>query len=307
MAERGKTKNEGISATRPAPSRAANAARLKKKRGPFTGIAEGLMPYYPDLKKKMYSAGMIESPMEFLEKMVSGAIFSSLAATLVFAVLLNMLYINVLFALIAFPFIMVGAFYYLMFYPDARISKRQRDIDSEIVFAGRHLLIALRAGMPLFDSMVGVSANYGTVSEEFRRIVEKINLGVPMGQALRESAASCPSNSFARILMQISNAISSGADIAGSLDAVLSQIAKEQAIGLKAYGQKLNPLIMFYMIFGIIFPSLGVAFAIILFSLVSGGAIGLNQVTLIYIAIVIALVQFIFLSIIESSRPRFMM
>lgn len=286
-------------------SQFSRPVRIKKTKTAF--ISDFLLPYFPDLKKKLYLASMKETPAEFLNKAVNSAILVSIALTIVLAVLLNARHINILIALILFPVILLAMFFYIMLYPEAKIIKRQRDIDTELVFAGRHILIALRAGMPLFDTLVGVSNGYGVVSEEFRKIVEKINLGVPMGQAIRESSINSPSNSFARISMQLANAISSGADIASSLEVVLNQISKEQAISLKAYGQKLNPLIMFYMIFGIIFPSLGVAFAIILFSLVSSGAIGLNPTSLIYAFVVTSLIQFLFLSVVENARPRYLL
>ena len=265
------------------------------------------MPYFPDLRKKLYLANMRDTPSEFLEKITTAALFTALAVTLLAAVVFNILYMNYLLALAVLPFALAGTFFYMLLYPEAKIIQRQRDLEAELVFAGRHILIALKAGMPLFDSLVGVSSDYGIVSEEFKRIVEKINLGVPMGQAIREAGANTTSNSFSRICMQIANALSSGADVASSLEAILNQIAKEQAISLKAYGQKLNPMIMFYMVFGIIFPSLGIAFAIILFSLVSGGAIGLNPTSLIYALAVIVIVQFIFLTVVESSRPRYLL
>ncbi|MFA5077660.1 MAG: type II secretion system F family protein [Candidatus Micrarchaeia archaeon] len=281
------------------------AKARKPKMSP--SFADALAPYFPDLKKKLYRASMPETPSQFLERAILSSFFVAVALSLVLAVFLNILYISPLFAIAALIFLVPASFFYLMLYPEARIIRRQQDIDAELVFAGRHILIALRAGMPLFDALVGVSSGYGAVSEEFKRIVEKINLGIPMGQALREAGENTTSGAFARIVMQIANAISSGADVSSSLEIALNQIAKEQAIALKAYGQKLNPTIMFYMIIGIIFPSLGVAFAIILFSLVSSGAIGLNPTSLIYVLVFISLVQYLFLSLVESSRPRYVL
>jgi flagellar protein FlaJ len=197
------------------------------------------------------------------------------------------------------------AFQYFMLYPDVKITKRKKDIDYELVFAGRHLLIALKSGMPLFDSLVGVSKGYGAVSEEFNRIVEKVTLGVSMTQAIREVIQNCPSNDYNRIMLQIANSISSGSDVADSLEVVLNQVFREQVIALKAYGQKLNPLVMFYMIFGIIFPSLGLAFAVILFSLLGAGRFGITASLLLLVFVSIAIIQFLFLAMVESSRPKY--
>ena len=193
----------------------------------------------------------------------------------------------------------------MMLYPDAYLKKRQRELDRDIVFAGRHLVIALRSGMPLFDSIVGVSSGHGEVSKEFNSIVERVTIGTPLSQAIREVAQNNPSKSFVRLTMQINNALSSGADVASSMDAVLDQISKEQMIDLKEYGQKLTPMVMFFMIFGIIMPSLGVAFAIILFSLISGGKVGITSSVLVLVFALIAVVQFLFLAMVENSRPNY--
>ena len=86
---------------------------------------------------------------------------------------------------------------------------------------------------------------------------------------------------------------------------MLDQISKEQAIALKSYGQKLNPLVMFFMIFGVIMPSLGVAFAIILLSFIGGGQVSITPPMLAAVLALLAIVQFLFLGAVESSRPRF--
>lgn len=281
--------------------------RPTRKKTFLSPFAELINSYFPELKKKLSLADISTAPLEFLEKVLFSAICLSAGFSLVVAIIFHALHINIYFTLLAFPFILVGMFFYLMAYPDMKIIKRQKEIECELVFAGRHILIALRAGMPFFDSLVGVSSGYGAISQEFKKIVEKINMGVPMAHAVRESGAQSTSSAFARIMMQLSNALTSGADVASSLEVVLDQIANEQVIALKAYGQKLNPLVMFFMMFGIIFPSLGVAFAIILFSFISSGAIGMTSMLLVYVVACILIIQFIFLSIIETSKPNYIL
>jgi len=173
------------------------------------------------------------------------------------------------------------------------------------VFAGRHMLIELKSGVPLYDAMLGISRDYGPVSEEFNKVVEKVTLGVPLGAALHDVAESNPSAYFNRLALQLANSLASGADVATTLEASLDQISKEQIIELKAYGQKLNPLVMFFMIFGIIMPSLGVAFMIMLVSFLGGSSISFGPQALFGVLACICLIQFIFLSMVESSRPRF--
>ncbi|MGC9005921.1 MAG: hypothetical protein ACP5JC_04890, partial [Candidatus Micrarchaeia archaeon] len=57
-------------------------------------------------------------------------------------------------------------------------------------------------------------------------------------------------------------------------------------------------------IFGIIFPSLGIAFAIILFSFIGGG-LQIPAAYLLLVVFAIGLLQFLFLAMAESSRPKY--
>jgi len=279
-----------------------------KKRGIVTSLAELFSPGFPELKKKLALATISQTPIEFIEKAIINAAYLSVAL-LVLTGLFFILQSPPISLLWLIPLELVyffALFYYLMFYPDLVLTRRQRELDYEVVFAGRQIVIALKSGMPLFDTIVGASTGYGEVSKEFSKIADKVVLGIPITQAIREEAQSNPSKYFVRILMQIANSLSSGADVGDSLEVVLEQISKEQMISLKAYSQKLTPIVMFFMVFGIIVPSLGVVLATAVFSAISGGASsGLTSSALVPVFFVIALIQFLFLGLIESSRPKY--
>lgn len=293
---------------KPAQSPALRPAQKRAHRKTaFSHLAEMFAPYTPDLRKKLVLADMRDSQVEFLEKVVGSAIYVSLILLVLTAIFLDQMKLPLWYLIIPIIVYPVVLFRYFLLIPEVAILRRQKSIDYEIVFAGRHLVIALRSGMPLFDAMRGVTVGYGAVSMEFNKIVERVTLGTPMSQAIREVAQNNPSKNFVRIIMQITNSLSSGANVADSLDAVLDQISKEQAIELKEYGQKLTPMVMFYMIFGIILPSLGISFMIILFSLISSGKFGLNSSILFFAFLFIAIVQFLFLAMVESSRPKYVL
>jgi flagellar protein FlaJ len=291
----------------------AEAKAQQKKRGPFTSIAEVLASRFPDLKKKLKIADMDASPIDFLEKVVSSTVFVA-AGLIVVSYLFLMepmaasLRGNIpMFLLMALgPVIVIPPliFSYLMLYPEAAIIRRQREMDYEIVFAGRHIVIAIKSGMPLFDTFVGASSGYGAVSREFAKIVDQVVLGVPVTQAIRDIVQYNPSKYFTRILMQIANALGSGADVGDSLESVLEQISKEQLISLKEYSQKLTPIVMFYMVFGIIVPTLGVVLMTVIFSAMGGRSFPPWILAIVFL--VITLIQVLFLGFIESSRPKYL-
>ncbi|MFH2100826.1 MAG: type II secretion system F family protein [Candidatus Micrarchaeota archaeon] len=282
------------------------ADTTSRKRGFFLSIAETIAPRFPDLRKKLRMADSKEQPITFLLKAVTSTVFISLSLLLVSALFMFTNGISLLWiVLLAFVF-PLAVFGYFMLYPEAAIIKRRKELNYEIVFACRHIVIALQSGMPLFDTFVGASSGYGAVSKEFVKIVDKVIVGVPTTQAIREVAHENPSPYFVRILMQIANSLASGADVGEALESVLSQISKEQMIQLKEYSQKLTPIVMFYMVFGIIVPSLGVVLATVVFSAISGGELGLTSVILVPTFFLIAIVQFLFLGVMESSRPKYL-
>ncbi len=291
------------------------AKAQQKKRGPLTPIAELLAARFPDLRKRLRMGDLEDNPVEFLEKVVYSTILISLGLLVVtYIFLFDSLVLNLklkfgifllelLGPIVVIPLVIFG---YLMLYPEAAILRRQKEMDYEIVFAGRHIVIALQSGMPLFDTFAGASSGYGAVSREFNKIVDQVVLGVPLTQAIREVVQYNPSKYFTRMLMQIANAVSSGADVGSSLESVLDQISKEQMISLKEYSQKLTPLVMFYMVFGIIVPSLGVVLGTVIFSAISGGKFGFSSGILVIVFFLIAIIQFLFLGFIESSRPKYL-
>jgi flagellar protein FlaJ len=281
-------------------------AGKKEKHGFFYSLAEVLLPRFPQLKKKLKYAGIERTPVEFLEAVVRSTIFLSFALIVLSTLFFHYMNISLLVEIPVALLVILIVFNYLMLYPDARIVRRKKELDYEIVFAGRHIVIALKSGMPLFDTFVGASSGYGEVSVEFKKIVDKIILGIPTTQAIREVAQDNPSKYFVRMTMQIANSVASGADVGDSLEAVLDQISKEQTIKLKEYSQKLTPFVMFYMLFGIIVPSIGVVFATALLSVIRPGTFGVTSAILIPVFFLIAILQFLFLGLIENSRPRYL-
>ncbi|VVB57608.1 Type II secretion system (T2SS), protein F [uncultured archaeon] len=287
------------------PLRNAPAPRNAPLRNLYSGMAASM----PLLKKELDMAEIGMVPAQFVES----CFVRTLPLTLALEVLLVLAMTQLTLEPVAFfgaaalglPVFFFLTLQYFLMQPRMLSRRRGRKIDQELVFAGRHLLIELRSGVMLFDAMLGVTRDYGEVSREFNKIVEKVTLGVPMAAALHDVAEHCPSNYGRRVILQMANSLSSGSDVADSLESVLEQVSQEQIIQLKAYGQKLNPLVMFYMIFGVILPSLGVAFLIILLSFVGTGLSHYGPGLMVAVFCMVAIIQFMFLSVVENSRPSF--
>ena len=265
-----------------------------------TALFQKIASKYPYLKDKLKHAGIPYKPDEFVKRTFLSSFYATTG--IVIFVLLILLKFSVLrgFLLIFPPIIFLLLFFYLIKIPDAKLSKIDKDISKEVVFAGRYLIIEIESGVPLYNAMINVSKNYKIIGKYFSEITNKVDLGTSMEDALNEAVEFIPSQSFRRILWQIINSLRTGSDIAKSLSSVIQQIAKEQAIEVSEYGRKLNPMAMFYMIIAVILPSLGITMLIILSSFIE---FELSLTILIVIAFLLAFVQFMFLSIIKFTRP----
>ncbi|MEM4366650.1 MAG: type II secretion system F family protein [Candidatus Anstonellales archaeon] len=267
-------------------------------------VGEMLMPYFPGVKEKMRLAGIDKSPYVFVGEIGRNIVIYTLFFWLV-SIVLFFPYIDLVWLLLFLPIFLILFFLYFKVYPDFAIIVRSKKIDEQLVFACRHIIISLRSGMSLFDALVGVTEGYGEVSNLFKGIVDSMMTGTPTSQAFRQAIAHCPSQAAKRVLLQVANSVASGANLADSLEAVVEQLAREQIIELKSYGQKLNPLILFYLIFGIVFPPLLIAFSIIIMSVMSNGSTGFSSAMLWPFLILIVLIQLLFVAVANGMRPRY--
>ncbi len=80
----------------------------------------------------------------------------------------------------------------------------------------------------------------------------------------------------------------------------IKSLNEEQIIQIQNYGNKLNPLIVFYMLIAIIIPALSIVFLTIISSIIG---LPKNTVTLIFMVmfVFVMLIQIMFLGIIRSK------
>lgn len=258
---------------------------------------------FPDLPHQLKKANMNLSDEVFVKRtLISAGYTTAFIIFIAFLFLLNVLETLQLIVVLVLmvPFVFVVLFFYFFQLPVIKIAGAGKEIEKEIVFAGRFLAVELESGVTLYDAMKNVSKNYQFIGRYFNDIIEKINLGTPIEDAITEAIDLSPSDSFTKMLWQISNSLRTGSDIAEPLKTVIDTLIKEQQIAVEEYGRKLNPLAMFYMMIAIILPSLGVTMFTILAIFIG---LELNLLILLVIAGMIGFIQFMFIAMINSIRP----
>lgn len=242
---------------------------------------------------------------EYLAVCLKSAITTFIFAYIISSFLLFLGRVQFFYLLSLFlAFLFVGFIYLSQVnYPKLYNSRKQKEIERNLIPALQDMLVQLNSGIPLFNIIVNISSSgYSLLSEEFAKAARKINTGVPQIEVLEEMGERNSSVFFRRTIWQISNGMRSGSDISIVVKESVHALNDEQMIQIQNYGNKLNPLIMFYMLVSIILPALSITFVTIISSL-----IGLSEATSMALFAVlfvgVILVQISFVGVIRSLRP----
>ena len=275
----------------------------------FRLYVEGIGAKQKGLETALRDQGIKESLYSFVKRMI----ISSALVAAVIGITLGLLFYHLgmnmvestLFAVVLAFAVFRSALTSFLRFPTAKKSRSGKLIERDILFASRDMIISLRSGMPLFNAITSVSKGYGEASQEFERVVNRVQLGMPLEEAIDATVAESKSPSFRRIMLQASTSIKAGADVVEGLQSIIDQLSQERVIELRRYGQRLNALAMFYMLFGIILPSMGIAVVTILTTFIA--LFTVTESILIMVLIMLLFMQVIFLKLITASRPIFTM
>lgn len=264
-------------------------------------LAHSIAARMPALRDRLRGAGIEKKPPEFVGESLKNSFIMALMMGILslFIILKNEKPISL--AVLVF-LLFFGAFFSLMLKrPEVAMHKREREIDKDILFAGRFLLVKLNSGKPLINALFEASESYGVAGEYFKEIVKDIKLGTSLEDALENAYRTTPSKKFKKILFQINNALKIGVDVGQPLESTLEEISYEQFIEIQRYGKKLNSITMFYLLVAIVAPSLGITLFSIVASLMS---LKITLSVFIVILFFLSLVQLMFIAIIRSMRPN---
>ena len=191
-------------------------------------------------------------------------------------------------------------FFYLLRFPKLVAVRRMKKLESDMLNALEHILIEIKSGVPLFNSLVSVTEGYGEISDEFRTMIMEINAGLSMIKAFEKASLRNPSLHFRRAIWQLTNSMKTGSDIAVALETIVKSLTDDQMIAIKRYGQELGPYTLMYMLVAVIMPTLGTTFLIILTSF---SGLEIPFVIFPMIIVVLAVFQYFYMGVIKTKRP----
>ena len=264
------------------------------------GFVNRVVSFFPALKSELRIAHLAYTPIQYVYKNLKETALYAFISTILFFFVLQKAKLPFLLLAPIFIILFILIFEYSLLRIKAKIRQREREINKEVTFVGRYLLVKLYSGRPLLNALIETASSRGIASKYIKEVVDDIDTGNTIEDALGNAMIYSPSDKLRRILFHINNALQLGIDVTKPLESVLEEITREEELEIKKYGKKLNTLIIFYMLAAVILPSLGVAMFIVISSFIN---FPLSLWGLSVFVFFMVVLQFIFITLFKSIRP----
>jgi flagellar protein FlaJ len=269
----------------------------------FYGIlkkpAQRLVGSLRGLGEDLYRANMKIEPEKYVALMIGvSAIVSIFAVAFMFLMRMSVI-ICIMGGLISFVFVFMMA----KSQPGRKAKARSVDVNRLLPYALRHMGTQLTSGIGLPESMVSVSrAGYGALSEEFGRMINDMNAGMSMEEALSAMDMRVNSEAMRRGIRQIQRTLRTGGDLSRTLNVLADESAFEMRMKLKDYVQALNMMTMMYMFISSVIPAM---LMVVIMISSSGGKGGFSTTTagVLYLFI-LPFLLFYFIFMIKRFEPK---
>lgn len=279
------------------------------KRGEiFKNLANSIAYRNQELKNNLAEAGIDITPATYI-----GAGLYSLVNLLILLIIITVfiVYIGIEKAVLSQKFIVLLVlmdlivpfmyYFYYLNYPKLRAIQRMKDMETYLPIFLREILVKVRAGEPLFNSILETAqSTKGELRSVLSKIVQRAESGEELSKAFENEAKNVPSNLVRRVLESISNAVKSGGDLSSTIETLNDYTLNHQQSRFQAYSRSLLPFSLAYMLICVVLPSLGNTILILLSSFA-----GVNiSVILIVFPILVLVFEFIFISMIKQNKPE---
>ena len=186
-------------------------------------------------------------------------------------------------------------------YPRILAKKKAEQIEKNLLFALKDMLLEVSAGVSLYHTLVNISkANYGLVSKEFEKVAKQVNTGRPMAKALEALATSSESEYLKKTIWQLINTLHAGASLKGALKTIIRHLSIEQKTKIRDYAKELNMWSLIYMLFAVAVPTMGTTMMVILSSF---AGFGITKGMFIAFIMLTFVIQYILIGLIKTRRP----
>ena len=269
----------------------------------YTNFIRGLVKKNPNIKSKLKKAGSKQTPHQYMHQTVSMTIMS----LLLFGAIVFMIFKNQIPLLIVgeLGVIVLGTPLFFKFwvgYVDVLIRKYGRELDGDLLFISEYFLVTLESGLPLGNAIKRISYLDRPGGKFFKRVYTDFKTGKDLERAIDEAAQYSASEDLKILLKRLQDSLNIGVDLKQVLTNFVEEASNKKILEIQAYSKKLNPIVMLYLLLGIVVPSLGVTFLIVGISLAAPGSAELLKYILIFIFMTMFTFQYFAYSTFKFSR-----
>ena len=164
--------------------------KSKKLTRRFRGLGKLFHVLSPGLQTNLIHANLEEvNPDEYRIASLFSALFYGIISFVLITALLFFMYNDLRISIILGMLIGIGfsfmVFYILLIYPKIIAGKQSEQIDKDLVYALKDLLLSISSGLSMFTSLTLVAkGSYGYVAKDIQKVVDKVNTGVSLEEAL---------------------------------------------------------------------------------------------------------------------------
>lgn len=235
----------------------------------FTNFVRGIVKRHPELRFKLKKALSKQTAFQYVTQTIFMTIMSTV--TLLILALITLKSNLLLLMIVACAIILLSPMIYLFFfsYVDVLVRRKGREIDRDLLFVSEYFLVSLESGLPLGNSIKNLSKLNRPGGEFFKKVYDEFRTGKDLEGALYDAISYSPSESMKILLKRLKDSLNIGVDLKEILVNFINESSDKKVLEIKEYSKKLNPIVMMYLIIGIILPSLGVTFFILAASVLS--------------------------------------
>lgn len=226
----------------------------------YTNLVRSIVKKHPELKGKLKKGNSKLSEFQYVNQTITvSAMFTFAIGFVIFIFLksnLQLLALGMIFTIFLYPMI----YKFLFTLVDVQIRKYARELESDLLFVSEYLLVTLEAGMPLPNAIERLSKVNRPGGLFFKRIFTDFKTGHDFEHSLSQAIVYAPSDSVKVLVKRLKDSLVIGADLQMILSNFVKESSEKKVVEIKEFSKKLNPLIMMYLLLGIVIPSLGITF-----------------------------------------------
>jgi len=267
----------------------------------LTNFIRGIVKKNPQLKLYLKKANSKLSPFQYIYQMLSMAVMSFVSIEIILFlvakgnmfVLLIGSCINICFSPLLYKFYMNMV--------NVQVTKLGREVDGDILFVSEYLLVSLESGLPIGNAIENLSKIKRPGGVFFSRIYTEFKTGRSFDEALEEGINFSPSRNIKNLIKKLKDSINIGVDLKSVLETYINDSSEKKMLDAKAFSKKLNPIVMMYLLMGIVMPSLGVTFFILAAAMLEMTP-GLLKLVLVFIFLVMFGFQYFAYTIFKFNK-----